>query len=153
RLEKGRLLFGRHDVDTLPAAYLFTQLASDTGAFIHFDLAEVSGSVVVGWVDTIEGAHVDAHATSVAVVGMHDGNRALRLLEHVRYIAKRVEDGLVRADHAARAAVDAQRRLDVERQARLTADGFCRAPFLARRTAGTVLGNDGKWHSSAPRRV
>ena len=82
--------------------------------------------------------------------GMHDGDRALRLLQDVGDVAEGVEDRFVGADDAAGAAVDAQRRLDEERQLRLTADGLGRTALLARGAAGAVLGNDGERHRSPP---
>src|SRR5207253_1809988 len=114
RLEEGGLLLAGHDVDALPAAHFLAQLAADAGLLVDLDLAQVLRAVLVRRVDAVEGADVDAHPAAVAVVGVDDRDRALLALEHLGDVAPGIEDGLVGADDAARAAVDAEPGLDQE---------------------------------------
>src|ERR1700683_2150238 len=90
--EKRLLLAGRHDVDSVPSADLFAEQASDAGLFIDLHLAKIDRHVFGRRRDAIERANVDAHAASVAVVGMDDGDRALGALEHVGHLAVVVHD-------------------------------------------------------------
>src|SRR5271156_865637 len=83
RSQKRLLLAGRHDVDSVPSADLFAKQAADAGLFVDLHLAEIDRSVLRRRRDAIERAHVDAHAASVAVVGMDDGDGSLGALEHV----------------------------------------------------------------------
>ena len=45
RFEERRLLLARHDVDAVPAADFFAELAADAGLLVDGDLAEVLGAV------------------------------------------------------------------------------------------------------------
>src|SRR5262249_29873181 len=70
----------------------------------------------------------------------------LLALEHLGDVAIGVEDGLVGADDAAGAAVDAQRRLDVVRLLRIAADRLGGTPLLASGASRAVLGDDREGH-------
>src|SRR5258708_25140196 len=87
RSEKRLLLSGRHNVDSVPSADLFAEQASDASLFVDLHLAEIDRRVFRRRRDAIERAYVDAHAASLAVVGMDDGDRSFGALEHVGYIA------------------------------------------------------------------
>src|SRR5271156_3242335 len=147
RTEKRLLLAGRHDVDSVPSADLFAEQASDAGLFVDLHLAEIDRRVLGRRRDAIERADVDAHAAAVAVVGMDDGDRALGALEHVGNLAVIVHDRVVGANHAARAAIDAHRGLDVIDLFRQARDGAGRAALFARAASGAILGDDLKWHT------
>src|SRR5262249_36519333 len=121
-------------------------LAADAGLLVDLDPAEIGGQVVRRRADAVERADVDAHPAAVAVVGVHDGDGALLALQHLGDVAVGVEYGLVGADDAAGAAVDAQRRLDVVRLLRIATDRLGGAPLLAGGAAGAVLGDDREGH-------
>src|SRR5207249_7724454 len=95
RGEEGCLLLARHDVDALPAAHFLAQLAADAGLLVDLDLTQVLRAVLARRVDAVEGADVDAHPAAVAVVGVHDRDRALLALEHLGHLAPVTEDGRV----------------------------------------------------------
>src|SRR5262245_13659389 len=147
RLEEGALVLPGHDVDALPAADLLAQLAPHTGLLVHLDLAEVGREVLARRADAVERADVDAHAAAVAVVGMHDGDGPLLALQDLGDVAPGVEDRLVGADDAARAAVDAERGLDVVRLLGIAADRLGGTPLLARGASRAILGDDGEGHA------
>src|SRR6185369_18066885 len=109
------------------------------GLLVHRDHAEVLRAVRRRRVDAVEWTDVDADAAAVAVVGVHDRNGALVALQHHGHVAPGVEDGLVGADDAARAAVDAERGLDEEGLLGVSADGAGGTPLLTRGAAGAVL--------------
>src|ERR1700691_5977355 len=151
--EKRLLLAGRHDVDSVPSADLFAEQASDAGLFVDLHLAEIDRRVLGRRRDAIERANVDAHAASVAVVGMDDGDRALGALEYVGHLAVVVHDRVVGANHPARAAIDAHRGLDVIDLLGQARDGAGRATLLARAASGPILGNNLKRHRLLPHLV
>src|SRR3989442_7000654 len=144
RLEVSGLLLAGHYVDALPAAHFLAQLAADAGLLVDLDLAQVLRAVLVRGVDAVEGADVDAHPAAVAVVGVNDRDRALLALQHLGDVAVGVEDGLVGADDAARAAVDAEPGLDQEGLLGLARDGVRGAALLAGGPAGPVTRDDGE---------
>src|SRR5262249_56315534 len=111
---EGGLLLAGHDVDALPAADFLAQLAADARLLVDLDAAEIDRAVLIRRRDAVERADVDADAAPVAVVGMDDRDGALLALQDLGHVAPRVEDRLVGADHAARTAVDAERRFDEE---------------------------------------
>src|SRR5262245_34152713 len=151
-LEEGLLVAPGHDVDALPAAHFLAQLAPHAGLLVHLDAAQVGRQVVGRGGDAVERADVDAHSAAVAVVGVHDRDGTLLALEHLGDVAVRVEDGLVGTDHAAGAAVDAERGLDVVRLLRVPADRLRRAALLAGSAARAVLGDDREGHGEEPTR-
>src|SRR5262249_24212089 len=130
----------------VPAADFLAELATDAGLLVDLDLAEVVGEVFRRRGDAIEGADVHANATPVAIVRVDDRDRPLLALEHLGYVPERVEDGLVRTDHAARPAVDAEGGLDQECLLGLAADRPRGAPLLAGGTPRAVLGDDRERH-------
>src|SRR5262249_11810190 len=107
----------------------------------------VAGEVLAGGADAVERADVHADAAAVAIVGVDDGDGALVPLEDLRHVAPGVEDGLVRADHPAGSAVDAERGLDVVRLLGIAADRLGGAPLLARGAARAILGDDREGHT------
>ncbi len=78
---------------------------------------------------------------------MDDGDRAFGALEHVSNLAVIVHDRVVGANHAASAAIDAHRGLDVIDLFRQARDGAGRATLFARAASGAILGDDFKWHA------
>src|SRR5262249_60204770 len=110
--------------------------------------AQVGGQVLRRRADAVERADVDADPAPVAVVGVDDRDRPLLALEHLGDVAVGVEDGLVGTDHAARAAVDAERGLDVVGLLRIAADRLGRAALLAGGATGAVLGDAPEGHGS-----
>lgn len=147
RTQERLFLAGRHNVNSVPSANLFAEQASDAGLFVDPHLAEIDRRVLRRWRDTIERANVDAHAASVAVVGMDDGDRALGALQHVGYLVVIVHDRVVGANYPARATIDAHRCFDVIDLFRQARDGAGRAAFFACAAAGAILGDDRKWHA------
>jgi hypothetical protein len=98
--------------------------------------------------ERVEGAGPDAPLAADAGLEIDVGLGARRGLEHLAEVALVVVDGLVGADHAAGAAVDAQLRVDHVEELALPGDGVGRAAFHARGAARAVLGDDEGHRSS-----
>src|SRR5262249_40898368 len=89
--------------------------------------------------DAVEGAAVDAVHAARALLQLHEGLGPCLRLDLLAQHAHRVEDGVVGAHDTARAAVDAQRGVDVIHLLLDAVDGRRGTAALAGAAAGTAV--------------
>src|SRR5260370_8297611 len=77
RIQERFLLSGRHDVNSVPSANLFTEQTSNAGLLIDLHLAKIHGRVFRRRRDAIERTNIHAHAASVPSVPTHHPCRTL----------------------------------------------------------------------------
>jgi len=102
------------DVDCAPATHLLAQAAAHASPLIHNGHAEevVHDTVVLTQAEGVKRADLDAQLAAPADAVVLDDNGPGPPAEPKAAATRLVQDRLTRADHAAGAAVHAQRRVD-----------------------------------------